>query len=120
VSYPQTSLPVGQPAPVTRRVTNERAERGDMVLVHVGVPPGFDVDMGTLSGAIDAGLLSRVDQTGDGLDVYLYGIEGGAETAFDFSVVPRFRWTCRCPEASPTSTTIRPCVGMPSRPRRVE
>lgn len=97
VTYPETTIEVGQPATVNVRVTNLLDIRAEMVMVQVGVPPGFDVDMRTVQNHVASGIFSRADRTAEGLDAYLYGIDAGESIEFDFDIIPRMPMTVQTP-----------------------
>jgi hypothetical protein len=118
VDYPQDTVPVGEPATVSVRVVNRRDSRAEMVMVHVGVPPGFDVDMRTMTNHVSAGLFSRVDRTADGVEAYLYGIEAGETIDFELDVIPRMPLNVQTP-VSVTYLYYEPEVRAESEPSMV-
>ena len=96
VDYPEDAIGVGEAASVDVEVTNHLEGRAEMVMLHVGVPPGFDVDMRTLTEHVGT-LFSRADRAGDGVDIYLYGLDASETLTFDFDIVPRFPMAVQTP-----------------------
>lgn len=84
VSYDKTQLETDETVTATVDITNNASARAEMVLVDLGVPPGFDVLRDDFQVYIDQGLISRVDTTGRQILVYLYGIDAGQTTRFSY------------------------------------
>ena len=118
VVYPSDVIAVGESTPVEVTVTNRLSDRADMVMVQIGIPPGFDVDMRSLQQHIEAGRFSRVDRTGSGVDAYLYGMDPGGILAFEFDVVARFPMTVQT-AASTAYLYYEPAIRGESQPSTV-
>ncbi len=85
VAYDRTELAVDDTVLVTTTVRNETDGRLDMVMVDLGVPPGFDVAMGDFDVYVNDAdnPVSRVERAGRQLTVYLYGLDGGEELVLE-------------------------------------
>jgi hypothetical protein len=88
VAYDRTELAVDETVQVTATVRNNSDARLDMVMVDLGVPPGFDVVMADLERyASDAGSpVQRVERAGRQLTVYVYGLDAGEELVLEYGL----------------------------------
>jgi len=86
VSYDRTTLELDEMVTVSVVVTNQSDARLDMVMLDLGVPPGFDVVMSDLQALADdsAVPISRVERRGRQLTVYVYGLDPGASLNFSY------------------------------------
>ncbi len=84
LTYDKTSLETDETASATVSVTNTSDARAEMVMIDLGVPPGFDVLRDDFQPYIDQGLISRVDTTGRQILIYLYGIDAGEVAEFTY------------------------------------
>ncbi len=77
VSYDRTNLQVDEQVTVSATITNLTASRQDMVMLELGVPPGFDVVMGDFDAALadETSGVARVERIGRRVVLYLYGLE---------------------------------------------
>jgi hypothetical protein len=80
VSYDRTTLEVDELVGVTARVTNRSGSRLDMVMLELGVPPGFDVLGSDLDALVadEGNGVARWERIGRRAVLYLYGIDAGA------------------------------------------
>ena len=75
---------------------------GDMPMVHIPIPPGFDVDTAVLGAALAAGKgIARYETKDDHLLVYLHGVPEGQTTVLEETLAyrPRFAMTVTTPVA---------------------
>lgn len=89
VAYDRTQLEVDEQVGVTVTVTNHSAARQDMVMLDLGVPPGFDVvmsDFDAYTGDPESGV-TRVERAGRQLTVYLYGLEAGESLTLTYHMI---------------------------------
>jgi len=85
VEYDKTQLATDELVTSTVTVTNTTEARVDMILVDLGIPPGFDVvldDFAEYTG--EDGRIQKVETTGRQVLVYLYGLDGGASFTFSY------------------------------------
>ncbi|MGD8861949.1 MAG: MG2 domain-containing protein [Myxococcales bacterium] len=75
VGYDRTSLAVDETVQASVGVTNTTGAEQNMILVTVGLPPGFELLGEDLQAHIDAGELSRFEKTGKQLILYLSRLE---------------------------------------------
>jgi hypothetical protein len=89
VAYDRTQLEVDEQVEVTVTVTNNSDTRQDMVMIDMGVPPGFDVimsDFDTYTGDPESGV-TRVERAGRQLTVYLYGLDAGESLTLTWHMI---------------------------------
>jgi hypothetical protein len=89
VAYDRTLLQVDEQVAVTVTVTNNTGARLDMVMLDVGIPPGFDVvtsDFDAYTSDPESGV-TRVERAGRQLTVYLYGLDPNEVLTLDYHMV---------------------------------
>jgi hypothetical protein len=86
ISYDKTSLYVNETATATVSVSSLGDTTTNMVLVTVGVPPGFEVVTEDLDAYCDAGTLSHYETTGKQLNLYLSQLAAAAVQAISYRV----------------------------------
>ncbi|WP_437738313.1 MG2 domain-containing protein [Sorangium sp. So ce1335] len=84
VSYDKTSLHVNDIVTATVGVKNTTDAAQNMILVTVGLPPGFQVLTEDLQAYVAAGALSRFEITGKQLILYVKELAAGSATGFTY------------------------------------
>jgi hypothetical protein len=84
LSYDKTSLLVDDTAAATLNVRNNTANQQDMILVTVGVPPGFAVQTDDLDAYKTQKVLSSYELTGKQLILYVPSLKANAAQAFTY------------------------------------
>ncbi|WP_437942506.1 MG2 domain-containing protein [Sorangium sp. So ce341] len=84
VSYDKTALYVNDIVTASVDVRNTTSSAQSMILVTVGLPPGFQVLTEDLQQYIAAGQLSRFEITGKQLILYVKEIPAGGAASFDY------------------------------------
>ena len=74
LEYDRTSLAVDETVKATATITNTTSSAQGMILVTLGIPPGFEVLTEDLDPYIQQDLLSRYERTGKQLILYLNGL----------------------------------------------
>jgi hypothetical protein len=87
LSYDKTTLTVNDTATATVNVKNNTDLEQNMVLVTLGVPPGFAVLTEALEASIEAGELSRYEITGKQLTLYISKLPGGATLTYTYGLL---------------------------------
>jgi len=104
VSYSATELKVGQSTTATVTVTSSGpAEPGDMPMVNVGVPPGFDADLTALDELVANDInVARYELKGDRVVIYLHMLPDEPGVAFEVAIPlsPRFAMEVTTPAAT--------------------
>jgi uncharacterized protein YfaS (alpha-2-macroglobulin family) len=75
VTYDRTSLAVDEMVAATLSVNNTTASVQNMLLVTVGLPPGFDLQTEDLDAYVASGTISRYERTAKQLIVYVTALE---------------------------------------------
>jgi alpha-2-macroglobulin-like protein len=86
ISYDKTTLYVNETATATVSVENVAANTTNMVLVTVGIPPGFGVVTEDLDEYVTAGTLSHYETTGKQLNLYLTQLAAAQVERISFRV----------------------------------
>jgi alpha-2-macroglobulin-like protein len=85
VSYDKTQLDVSESANATVTVTNNALLDAMMVLLDIGIPPGFGVQTDDLEPFIGTAI-SKYEVTPQRLIVYLYKVPGNGKVTFSYRV----------------------------------
>ena len=84
ISYDKTSLEVNDTVTATILVKNLTASVQNMVLVTVGLPPGFQVLDEDLQPYVEEGALAKFEKTGKQLTLYLMDLDPNGEEAYQY------------------------------------
>ncbi|MFT3921379.1 MAG: MG2 domain-containing protein [Myxococcales bacterium] len=84
VSYDRTQLAVNDLARATVAITNQSGGRADMILVDVGIPPGFEVQTDDLDAYVSAHSLSKYELTPRQLILYVSSLETDEVRSFQY------------------------------------
>ncbi|MCS3919644.1 MG2 domain-containing protein [Fervidibacter sacchari] len=84
VSYDRTELQTNETVTCKVRVTNRRPMAAQMVIVDIGIPPGFEVLNDDLTNLVERKVLQRFELTPRQVICYLDRIEGGATIEWQF------------------------------------
>jgi hypothetical protein len=84
VSYDRTQLAVNETVKATLEVANLTPDTQNMVLVTVGIPPGFGVLDEDLDAYLTSGKLSKYEKTGKQLTLYITSIAASATEPFSY------------------------------------
>ncbi len=102
VSYDRTSLEVDETVLVTATVQNRSDARLDMLMIDLGVPPGFDVQMSDFGRYIDDESIpvTRVERAGRQLTVYVYGLDPAESLVLDYHLRATMPMEARTPPSA--------------------
>ena len=84
ISYDKTTLNVNDTVQATVHVVNNTASVQNMVIVSLGIPPGFAVQTDDLDAYKQSGQLSSYDLTGKQLILYLSALPPSSTTTFKY------------------------------------
>lgn len=84
VSYDRASLAVNETVSETVDITNQTAQSTNMVLVDLGIPPGFEVQTDDLDAQVSANKLSKYEVTPRQLVLYVSEIPAGATASYTY------------------------------------
>ncbi len=99
VSYDRSQLAVNDTATATVRIVNNAPGATSMVVVDIGIPPGFSVISGDLQELVDAGTIDRFSLTGRQIIIYLERIDAGQEITFSYRLRARFPIRAKAPRS---------------------
>jgi len=86
LAYDQTTLAVDDSVRATATIENLTDTTTNMVLVTLGVPPGFEVQMGDFQAYLSAGVLSKAELTGKQLILYVSELAARQSQSFEYSL----------------------------------
>ncbi len=86
VAYDREQLQVDETINASVTVQNNTSLPANMVLVTVGLPPGFELLSQDLQPYLDSGVLSRFELTGKQLILYLTELGASATQRFDYGL----------------------------------
>jgi len=89
VSYDRAALSVDETVSAHLTITNLTSVSQSMLLVTVGLPPGFELQTDALDGFVAAGQISRYERTAKQLILYVTRIEPAAVLALDYRLLAR-------------------------------
>jgi len=84
VSYDRIELQTNETVTCKVRVTNRRPMAAQMVIVDIGIPPGFEVLTDDLANLVERKVLQRFELTPRQVICYLERIDGGATVEWKF------------------------------------
>ncbi len=99
VRYDRTDLTRNEPLEARVRMTY-RGEGTFMVIVDVGIPPGFDVDRAPFERLVEERVIDKYTIAGRQVTLYFGAVSKGATTEFRYTVRPRFPVFAATPTSS--------------------
>ncbi|MCA9559666.1 MAG: alpha-2-macroglobulin, partial [Myxococcales bacterium] len=99
VSYDRTSLTVDDTVNVSVDVRNDSLEFADMVMVDLGIPPGFDLVTDDVDALVEQGVIRRYERTERQLLLYFQVILPDAPVHFEYRIVARNPIRAQAPAA---------------------
>ena len=100
VSYDKSELVKDDILTANVVVTNNRPERANMVIVDLGVPPGFEVEAGDLAQLVSDNVISRFNLTGRQIIVYLDHVDQGQPVELTYRLKAKFPVKAKTPKSS--------------------
>ena len=100
VSYDKTQLQVNDTVTATALVRNLTQGQLDMVLVDLGIPPGFSVIPDKLTHMVEAGTIMKFELAGQQLSVYLDKMTPGQELSLAYDLVANYPVKAKAPSSS--------------------
>lgn len=89
VSYDRTQLAVDDTVTVTVTIANDDAAFADMVMVDLGIPPGFELVHDDLQALQQQGVFSRYENTERQLLLYFTALPPGPAKTFSYRIIAR-------------------------------
>lgn len=119
VSYDRTQLAVDDTLTVTVRVENRDIAFADMVMVDLGIPPGFDLVTADLDALVVERVFSRYERTERQLLLYFTVLRPDAPVTFEYRLVARDPIRAQAPR-SRVYSYYNAEVGADSEPVEIE
>lgn len=100
ITYDKTELVKDDVLTANVVVTNNRPGQANMVIVDLGVPPGFEVMAGDLAEFVDEGAISRFNLTGRQIIVYLDVVDQKKPVEFSYRLKAKFPVKAKTPKST--------------------
>jgi len=100
VSYDRTELAKNDKVKCTLKATNRQAGVARMVILSVGVPPGFQVDIDDLGTLVEQKRLAKFEMTSREIILYVDTMKAGETQAFEYSLTARYPVKARSEKSS--------------------
>ncbi|PIE33747.1 hypothetical protein CSA56_10500 [candidate division KSB3 bacterium] len=100
VNYDKTELSKDDTITASVVVTNNRPARTSMVIIDLGVPPGFEVQTNDLAGYVTKGVFSRFNLTGRQIIVYLDYVDQDKPVEFSYRLKAKFPVKAKTPKST--------------------
>ncbi len=100
VAYDRTTMAVDDLVTVSVRARLTRAGTARMVLLDLGIPPGFTVQADDLSALVQKGVIDRYELTGRQVLVYVENVSSEAPLAFSYRLRARFPLRAKTQQSS--------------------
>ncbi|MBI4863155.1 MAG: hypothetical protein HY815_23250 [Candidatus Riflebacteria bacterium] len=89
-TYDRTTLAVDDLMKARVELTSSGPASGSMVLLDLGIPPGFSVETGSLEPLVESRTISRFEPSGRQLTLYLPPLQPGRSVTFEYALRARF------------------------------
>ncbi|MHC4837736.1 MAG: MG2 domain-containing protein [Planctomycetota bacterium] len=119
VEYDRTSIEVDDRVEVSVTVTNNDVEFADMVMVDLGIPPGFDVVTQDLDALVEQGVFSRYELTQRQLLLYFTVVLPEQPIRFSYHIIARDPIRAQAPR-NRVYSYYNPDVGQDTEPTDFE
>jgi uncharacterized protein YfaS (alpha-2-macroglobulin family) len=100
VQYDKTELAVEDMVTAEVKVRNNTPARMGMVLVDLGIPPGFEVQAGDLAELVGSKVIEKYTLTGRQVIVYLEELTPGQEITLQYRLKAKFPIKAKTPEST--------------------
>ena len=118
VSYDKTELVKDDVLTANVVVSNNRPADANMVIVDLGVPPGFDVEAGDLAEWVGDGVMTRFDLAGRQIIVYLDVVKAGEPVEFSYRLIAKFPVKAKTPKST-VYEYYNPDVNAEAEPQKI-
>jgi len=100
ITYDKTELVKNDMITAHVVVKNNRPAQARMVIVDLGLPPGFEVQTGDLAEYVTKGVISRFNLTGRQIIVYLDAVDQGKPVEFAYRLQAKFPVKAKTPKST--------------------
>ncbi len=99
VSFDRTSIAENDTVTETVTVRNNTTAKAKMVIVDVGIPPGFTPIDATIERNVKGGAVEKYSKTGRQIIFYLREIEAGGTVTIEYNLAARFPVKAKTPKS---------------------
>ncbi len=100
VQYDKTKLAVNDTVTAKVSIKNNAPGRTSMIVVDLGIPPGFTVQSPDLAEWVDQGVIQKFNLTGRQIIVYIEKLDAGQVVEFDYRLKARYPIKAKAPAAT--------------------
>ncbi|MDQ3814429.1 MAG: alpha-2-macroglobulin, partial [Armatimonadota bacterium] len=100
VNYDRTELAVNDLVTCRVKVTNRKRLAANMVIVDLGVPPGFEVQAEDLAELVGSKKIEKFSLTGRQVIIYLDVVKPGQTITFDYRLKAKFPLKAKTPKSA--------------------
>lgn len=100
LSYDRTTLHTNDQATAKVLITNNLGKSANMVIVDLGIPPGFEVNSGDLEGLVSKRVIERFSLTGRQIIVYLEKIDPKKSLEFSYRLKAKYPIKAKSPAST--------------------
>jgi len=100
VAYDRTQLAANDIVNVTATVTNNRRGSAKMVIVDLGLPPGFTLLPEKLNGLVESGVIEKFSTTGRQIIIYLRQVDHGKPVAIGYQLLAKYPLKAKTPASA--------------------
>lgn len=118
VDYDKTNLAVNDMAEVSVEVVNNRPDTAKMVIVDLGIPPGFQVMTPDIDALVEKDIIEKYEMTGRQVILYFEQIDGNDTVRFSYNVRAKFPLRAKTP-ASRVYEYYNPDVDSTDAPKQL-
>ena len=97
VAYDRTKLSTADLLRATATLKNNGQEYASMVMVDLGIPPGFTVDAGDFAEMVAAKKVNKFSVTARQVTLYLSDVKPGESQSFEYSLKPKYPLKAKTP-----------------------
>lgn len=99
VAYDKTELAVNDMVTARVKVTNNRPAAAQMIIVDLGIPPGFEVQVADLEKLVEDKTIQKYEITGRQIIVYFERIDGNGVIEFEYGLRAKFPLRAQTPSS---------------------
>lgn len=99
VTYDKTQLAVNDRVTASVKVTNNRDKAAQMIIVDLGLPPGFQAATPDLDALVQKKVIQKYEMTGRQIILYFEKIEANATIEFSYTLQAKFPLKAQTPKS---------------------
>lgn len=99
VTYDKTQLAVNDRVTASVKVTNNRNKAAQMIIVDLGLPPGFQAATPDLDALVQKKVVQKYEMTGRQIILYFEKIEANATIEFSYTLQAKFPLKAQTPQS---------------------